>query len=651
MIGKDERISSLGVSISKWTGISEGEKFFDQFRILSPPKIENNHVGILHHLESTFVIETVREAQWKLRGRWFQPKGDDRLFFIASLHANNKETASEQGLSLSDTSLHDPLADVNPVIETNEIGLIDVKDILNRLQQQKQELNKLSVIATETSNSIVITDAKGNITWVNKSFEKMTGYPLSEIEGKKPGLFLQGKNTDKETILYLSRQIREGDSFQCEILNYQKNGTPFWVRITGQPLFDKEGNVEQYFAIEEDITGQKESMLKLVWSEQKYRGIIENMDLGLVEFDTEDNVTLSNSSFCKITGYSESELSGQPLSELLRERNSNHESMMSHRKRHRGITEVYEVEITDKSGSNKWLLVSKVLLFDTQKRITGSIGIFLDITWRKRLEEEVRHAREQAVETSKAKENFLVNMSHEIRTPMNVILGMSRHLGGIIKEEKQLRFLNSITSAAENLLVIINDVLDISKIESGKMEIEKTGFQPRTLLNDCAQLLGFKAEEKGIHLSAEIDKDVPEVLIGDRHRLHQILMNITGNAIKFTDQGSVDISAYVEKVKSEDVLVKIVVEDTGIGIDSDKLEEVFESFRQENNSISRQYGGTGLGLTISRELARLMGGDLRIDSQKGTGTRVVLELPFVIGGKSDLEDSLGISFDPHQLIG
>jgi PAS domain S-box-containing protein len=651
MLDENNRILSTGESIQKSIPIVSGDSFHLHFTVYRPFLSHADYRSIDENKETLFILRSVRQPLLQIRGQWIRPGDKDALLFVGSPWFDSLSSIKEHGLTLNDFAIHDPIIDLLHVIKTHEIGMSDLKEVLAKQKHQQRELEKLSLIATETINAIVITNKKGEITWVNKSFERMTGYTLKECAGRKPGGFLQGEGTDSATVKYLAEQIRQGCPFTCEILNYNKQKNPYWVRITGQPVFDAVGELEQFFAIEEDITAQKNAELKLRWSEEKYRGIIENMDLGLVEYDREDRVVYCNQSFCRMTGFTHDLLEGKNLSLLLNQRNANFDASFQLKKKHRGISEVYEVEISDKSGQSKWLLVSKALLYDTQRKIIGSIGIHLDISWRKKMELELKQAQLQALETSKAMENFLVNTSHEIRTPMNVIVGMSRHLSGMIREEKQSRFLDSIIHAADNLLVIINDVLDISKIESGKMEIETIGFSPRKLLSECAQLLQFKAEEKGLRLTYEVADDVPLVLLGDPHRLYQVLMNICGNAIKFTEQGTVDISIYLNHSKDNSVALRFIVEDTGIGIDKYRLKEVFESFRQESTSVSRQYGGTGLGLTISRELVRLMGGDLEIDSQKGIGTRVGFELPFETGTENDLEELTGSTPDPSKLTG
>lgn len=648
-VNAEGRLTSIGHTLEKVTGLKIGILLEEGVEIERPFLTHFSFKNILELPNTLFLLRTLTEPRLRLRGEWLLPQGQSDLLFVGSAWISDTVELKELDLSMSDFSVHDPMVDVLHLIKTNEIAMNDLKEVLAQFQKQQIDLKWFSQIVTESINGVVITNQSGEIEWINRSFEKMTGYSLGESKGKKPGDFLQGPETDKNTVLYLRRQISLGQSFSCEILNYTKGGTPYWVRIAGQPLLNHEGKVEKYFAIEEDITEQKDAVLRLSWSEEKYRGIIDNMNLGLVEFDRDDHVVFCNHSYSRMTGYSLEELQGKPVTDLLKKRNFNFEPAFAHQRRHKGITDVYEVEITTKGGEAKWILVSKALMYDSQRRITGSIGILLDITGRKNLELELTRSQEIAQQSSKAKESFLVNMSHEIRTPMNVIMGMSRQLGQSLTDPRQQRIIQSIVTASDNMLVIINDVLDISKIEAGKLEIEKTGFRIRKSVEEIRQFLAFKAEEKGLRLSCDIDEDVPQILLGDPFRLNQILMNIGGNAIKFTEEGTVDINVYVERTLKHQVILRIVVEDTGIGIDSDKLEEVFESFRQESPSISRQYGGSGLGLTISRELARLMGGELRLDSLRGVGTRVVLELPFESGTESDIESPENIASDSTLL--
>ncbi len=237
----------------------------------------------------------------------------------------------------------------------------------------------------------------------------------------------------------------------------------------------------------------------------------------------------------------------------------------------------------------------------------------------------------RAEQSEKAKEEFLANMSHEIRTPMNAIMGMTRLLIDKDPKESQKRYLRAIRQSSDNLLVIINDILDLSKIDAGKMELEEVPFIFRNLLNNLEEIMKFKSDEKGLDFSIVIDDAIPECVIGDPVRLNQILINLTGNAIKFTETGSVQVICKLSGEKADRQIISFIVKDTGVGIANDKLAGIFESFSQADKATTRKFGGTGLGLSISKKLVDLAGGKINVTSELGKGSEFHVEIPFATG--------------------
>lgn len=239
--------------------------------------------------------------------------------------------------------------------------------------------------------------------------------------------------------------------------------------------------------------------------------------------------------------------------------------------------------------------------------------------------------KHKAEEAEHVREKFLAKMSHEIRTPMNAIMGLTNILRKNPHDPGQEKYFNAIWQSSENLLFILNDILDLSKLEAGKIEIEKLPFNPMDELMKLREIMKYKAEEKGIQIKCELDENIPPVLIGDPIRLNQIMINLTGNAIKFTEKGQIFVSIKLRERNNDQAVLEFEISDTGIGIPADRLEKIFESFTQAESDTTRRYGGTGLGLTISKELVELQNGNIKVKSELGKGSVFSFEIPYQIG--------------------
>lgn len=289
-----------------------------------------------------------------------------------------------------------------------------------------------------------------------------------------------------------------------------------------------------------------------------------------------------------------------------------------------------------------------VIKNEDQKAIR-MIGSMQDITDRKNAELEAQKARLEAEEARKTQEQFLANMSHEIRTPMNGVIGMTQLLAGTELNKEQREFVEIIKESAGNLLVIINDILDLTKMVSGKIIIDKVDYVFADVVKNSIQINRFKAEEKGILLKTAIDKNIHPVLSGDPFRLNQILVNLISNAIKFTEKGEVNVSVNLLEEDEERVTLEFCIQDTGIGIEEDKLEDVFERFIQASGATTRKYGGTGLGLTITRQLIELQGGSVQLKSKLGIGSTFTFFLKIIKGNAGTPVSVIMNAADSQQL--
>jgi PAS domain S-box-containing protein len=376
----------------------------------------------------------------------------------------------------------------------------------------------------------------------------------------------------------------------------------------------------------------------LVNREAKFKGIIDNFRLGLLEVEPNGVIIDANESFCEMSGFSIEELFGKDGGEMLLDDFEKERMKVRNASRSEGEADVYELRVLNKNRETRYWLVSAAPLLGDNGEVYGSIGIHWDITEMKQLEFELKGARYKAEESSKAKAMFLANMSHEIRTPLNGIVGMAEQLAQSQLDADQRYFIDIMRSASSTLLSIINDVLDISKIESGKFSIETTPFNLNETIRRTLSIFGEKAKQTNISLDIELMDDMGIMHLGDPHRLSQVLFNIVGNAIKFTQAGYVRVTSNLSRGENDICQVSFTIEDTGVGMDMTYLTKVFEAFSQEDASITRKFGGSGLGLSIARSIVQIMGGTIQIESEKGKGTRVNIRIPMRISNEKTKQD-------------
>ena len=397
-----------------------------------------------------------------------------------------------------------------------------------------------------------------------------------------------------------------------------------WSRIAILCLFLIFGSHAQF-----TINQRSVAEAALRESEEKFRKIIETAPDGYYEVDMDGNFTFFNDSMCKILGYSRNELSEMNPRKSMDETNSRKLTDTFNKVLDTGVpTKSVDWVLTNKNGSKRFV-ESSVSLINNPKGEPIGFGVFVrDATQRQRAEALYRE-KLAAEAASLSKSEFLASMSHEIRTPLNAIIGLVELMLSTNLPPDQREDLDVVKSSAYSLLSIINNILDFSKIEAGKLEFEQTPFSLRHFMNESMKIMGIKSHEKGIELAYRIAPGVPDRLLGDAARLRQVLLNLIGNAIKFTDVGEVIVYVATQSQTEYDVFLHISVVDTGIGIPVDKQRSIFGVYNQADVTTVRRYGGTGLGLAVSAQLVNLMGGRIKIKSQPGHGSRFRFTAHFI----------------------
>ncbi|HEY4196381.1 MAG TPA: ATP-binding protein, partial [Mucilaginibacter sp.] len=345
--------------------------------------------------------------------------------------------------------------------------------------------------------------------------------------------------------------------------------------------------------------------------------------------DKNGKVEWVNKAFESITGYTIEDAQGKPLGDVLKGELTDISVIQKSRELSKN-KQSFEVDLLvyRKDGQPLWISVINSVILDTQGKVEKYIEVIIDITAKKKAEIELIAAKEEALQLSRAKDMFISVMSHEIRTPLNAVIGMSHLLLDDNPVEIQKENLGILRFSAENLMTLINNVLDFTKIETGNIELEKTSINLHELVQSIAHSMRFTANEKDIYLKYNIDDAIPDTVIGDSTRICQVLLNLVGNALKFTETGGVTISLSVTEQTAKDVKIRFAVTDTGIGIAADKINTIFESFKQAESDTSRKYGGTGLGLAITKRLIELHDARINVDSVPGQGSTFWFTIKF-----------------------
>ncbi|UOU77590.1 CHASE domain-containing protein [Edwardsiella anguillarum] len=615
------------------------------------------------------------------------------------------------------------------------------------------DLERLALVARNTSNAVILTDTQRRITWVNDGFERITGYRHDDVLGKAPGALLQCEKTDPQVIQAVHQALDRGQAFKGELLNRSRSGEEYWIEMEIQPRYDAEHRLIGFMAVESDITERKNTQHRLEAALRDNDALLATLNVhGIIAItDRHRRLIEVNDAYCQITGYPREALLGQPPSIVnsgthppafwrqawalllagqpwrgevcnrardgrvywvdttiapfkdadgqidkyisiqfdITQAKTLQTNLSIARNQLLRATEVAEL------GVWSWSMADGTLIFDEtmnaiyaippemqdphrlyaywhtlihpddvaevdatlqetlragqghvcrqrfrvrvrdQERIIESaavveqqgigdtlmlVGINRDITRQRQAEATLQAAKLAAENANQAKSAFLANMSHELRTPLNAILGMLTLLLKSGLTHRQADYATKSEAAARALLRLLNDILDYSKIEAGKMELEAEPFSLCNLLQDLAVILSSSSRQKPVEVLFDIDPSLPHWLVGDSLRLQQVLINLGGNALKFTERGEVTLFIRLLAQDQQRVTLHFGVRDTGIGIAPEKQRAIFSGFSQAEASITRRFGGTGLGLSISQRFVTMMGGTLQVESEPGKGS-------------------------------
>ncbi|CAM2881994.1 CHASE domain-containing protein [Rariglobus hedericola] len=506
------------------------------------------------------------------------------------------------------------------------------RDMTSHLRTAEAEARRLAMVADRTSNAVIICDITGCIEWVNAGFTRITGYTLEEVKGRRPGSFLQGPLTDTETNRIMREGVANRTGFNVEILNYNKAGGTHWLHIEVQPLHDANAAFSGFMAIETDITERKIAEQKLQANEQRLVALTGNAPGVFFQFEVAPDDSRSfaflSAGFNNLFGYDSTEVIAQPSRLYASIEEAHRERVYIHLEKAVAATAPWTdaFPILRPDGTQRWI----------NARASASVqpdgtkvwfGVLADIS-------ELQQARHAAEQASVAKSQFLAMMSHEIRTPMNGVIGMTSLLMDTPLNREQKEFTEIIRVSGESLLSLINDILDFSKIESGHMDLEHEPFSIHECIETTLDLFAPQASHKGLELLYEIGEGVPAQVRGDITRIRQILVNLVGNALKFTETGEIEVFVRVARNDASGRELLFGVRDSGIGIPPEAHDRIFRSFSQVDSSTTRKYGGTGLGLAISKRLAELMGGRMWFESPPGKGSTFFFTLtcPWIAAG-------------------
>ncbi len=522
----------------------------------------------------------------------------------------------------------------DPYIIANAIDISERYYLEKDLARTKEMLEQTNQVARV--GGWVAEMGKGSLFWTDVTKEIHGVPPHYEPTLTEAIRFFKKGASQNEIARAINRAIKEGKSWDLEVQIINAAGEEKWVRALGHAAFEH-GVCKRLYGAYQDIDERKKAQLEIFNSRKLLNDVLQSAsEVSIIATDSHGMITVFNHGAERLLGYEASEMIGRHMPTVVHDEDEVRERAeeLSHETGEKIIGGRVFTYNAEKYGSEQreWIYVKKdgsrcmvslvmTPIRDIRHKIIGYLGIATDITKRKRMEQALIAAKLQAEQVSSAKTEFLANMSHEIRTPLNGIIGFTDLALKTDLNETQHQYITVVNQSANILMSIINDILDLSKIEAGKLELHAERTDLIELATAATDIISFQARQKGLKVMLHIGKDMPQMVMADGLRLKQVLVNLLGNAVKFTEQGEVELKiSSVARERDGSITCRMEVRDTGIGIRPEKQQRIFEAFAQEDASTTKRYGGTGIGLTISNKILALMGSKLQLISFPGSGS-------------------------------
>ncbi len=547
-----------------------------------------------------------------------------------------EETATVQGKILTALSAKFPI--FNAQGEVYAIGAISTS--ITERKAMEQQLRFQATLLNAIGQAVIATDVHGMVTYWNSAAEKLYGWSAEEVLGKYVVNFTTAEMSQADSAQIMVN-LKHGEAWAGEFVGKHRDGRTFPVFVTTVPFYDEEHTLLGLIGISDDITRRKQAEEALRASEQRLNAFFTSAPAGLALLDDNLRYVKINDTAAQINGIPPEQHLGRRFSEVLPGLADATMPLLEH-----VLTTGEAILNTELSGTRpdnpgvvRYMQMSIFPVPGADGIPAGVGAIFIEITERKHAEQALQQARNAAEAAARAKSEFLANMSHEIRTPLNAIVPTTRMLLETELTPLQRESVAMIAAGSDVLLAIINDILDLSKIEAGQLELEYRPFNVHTCIAESVNLFAQQAAHKGLRLTSHIAEHTPPMLLGDEVRLRQVIANLVSNAVKFTEQGEVTVTASAERIAPgeaveqssmthiEQCILCLRVHDTGIGIAPEVKQRLFQPFVQADTSTTRKYGGSGLGLAISKRLVEKMGGTIQIASEAGNGSTFLITIP------------------------